>query len=39
MYAAYGSISNDGTARYTVGNNSEPGTGNKAINFGLRHVF
>lgn len=39
MYAAYGSISNDGTARYTVGNNSEAGTGNKAINFGLRHVF
>ncbi|MEY3720124.1 MAG: hypothetical protein RL618_643, partial [Pseudomonadota bacterium] len=23
----------------TVGNNSDPGTGEKAFNFGLRHLF
>jgi predicted porin len=39
LYAAYGSISNDGTARYTVGNNSDLGSGNKAFNLGVRHVF
>ncbi|MFM7669017.1 MAG: porin [Betaproteobacteria bacterium] len=39
LYAAYGYISNDGAATYTVGNNSENGTSNKAFNLGLRHVF
>jgi len=39
LYAAYGHISNDGTAAYTVGNNSENGTSNKAFNLGVRHVF
>ena len=39
LYAAYGYISNDGTARYTVGNNSDLGSGNKAFNLGVRHVF
>jgi predicted porin len=39
LYAAYGYISNDGTARYTVGNNSDLGSGNKAFNLGIRHVF
>jgi predicted porin len=39
LYAAYGYISNDGAARYTVGNNSENGTTNKAFNLGVRHVF
>ncbi len=39
LYAAYGSISNDGNAKYTVGNNSENGTGNKAFNLGVRHTF
>jgi len=39
LYAAYGYISNDGAAAYTVGNNSENGTSNKAFNLGVRHVF
>ena len=39
LYAAYGYISNDGAARYTVGNNSDLGSGNKAFNLGVRHVF
>jgi predicted porin len=39
LYAAYGQISNDGAAAYTVGNNSENGTSNKAFNLGVRHVF
>ena len=39
LYAAYGYIDNSGGAVYTVGNNSEPGTGNKAFNLGVRHMF
>jgi predicted porin len=39
LYAAYGYIGNDGSARYTVGNNSDLGSGNKAFNLGVRHVF
>ena len=39
LYAAYGQIGNDGAATYTVGNNSENGTTNKAFNLGVRHVF
>ncbi len=39
LYAAYGSIDNDGTAAYAVGNNSETGSGNKAFNLGVRHLF
>jgi len=39
LYATYGYISNDGSAAYTVGNNSENGTSNKAFNLGVRHVF
>lgn len=39
LYAAYGQINNDGAARYTVGNNSENGTGDKAFNLGVRHTF
>jgi predicted porin len=39
LYAAYGQISNDGAATYTVGNNSDNGTSNKAFNLGVRHVF
>jgi predicted porin len=39
LYAAYGQISNDGAATYTVGNNSENGTSTKAFNLGVRHVF
>ena len=39
LYAAYGYIDNSGAAAYTVGNNSENGTGNKAFNLGVRHLF
>ncbi len=39
LYAAWGRIDNDREASYTVGNNSEVGTGEKAFNFGLRHMF
>jgi len=45
LYAAWGRIDNDRLAgfaanrNYTVGNNSETGTGEKAFNFGLRHMF
>ena len=39
LYAAYGYIGNDGSASYTVGNNSDLGSGNKAFNLGVRHVF
>ena len=39
LYAAYGYISNDGAATYTIGNNSENGSSNKAFNLGVRHVF
>ena len=39
LYAAWGRINNDSAAGYTVGNNSDPGTGEKAFNFGLRHLF
>jgi len=45
LYAAWGRIDNDSLAgfaanrSYTVGNNSELGTGEKAFNFGLRHLF
>lgn len=39
LYAAYGKISNDGAADYTVGNNSANGTGEKALNLGVRHLF
>ncbi len=39
LYASYGRINNDGTATYTVGNNSDPGSGNKSFNVGVRHLF
>ena len=39
LYAAYGYIDNSGGALYTVGNNSESGTSNKAFNLGVRHMF
>jgi predicted porin len=39
LYAAYGSISNRNGAGYTVANNSEPGSGDRAYNLGLRHSF
>ncbi len=39
LYASYGRISNDNGATFTVGNNSELGTGNKSFNVGVRHLF
>lgn len=38
FYASYGQINNDGTL-FTVGNNSEAGSGDTAFNFGVRHLF
>lgn len=39
LYAAYGHVSNENGAGYTVLNNSESGTGNTAYNLGVRHTF
>lgn len=39
LYAAWGRINNKNLASYTVGNNSEPGSGDKAVNLGVRHIF
>jgi len=38
-YASYAKIKNKNGAGYTVGNNNEPGTGDKAFNVGIRHAF
>lgn len=39
IYAAWATIDNKRGATYTVGNNSEAGTGDKAFNLGVRHTF
>jgi general bacterial porin, GBP family len=39
LYGSYAKITNDNGAGYTVGNNSEIGTGDQAFNFGVRHSF
>jgi predicted porin len=39
FYTAYGSIDNKNGAGYTVANNSESGTGDRAFNLGVRHNF
>jgi predicted porin len=39
LYAAYGTIDNQNGAGYTVANNTESGSGNRAVNLGLRHTF
>lgn len=39
VYAAWARIDNKNLASYTVGNNSETGSGDKAFNLGLRHTF
>lgn len=39
LYAAYGTIDNDNGAGYTVANNSESGSGDRAFNLGVRHTF
>ncbi len=38
-YVAYAKIKNKNGASYTVGNNSEAGSGNKAFNLGIKHTF
>ncbi len=38
-YVAYAKIKNKNGAGYTVGNNNEAGSGDKAFNIGLRHAF
>jgi predicted porin len=38
-YASVGYIKNKNGAGYTVGNNSDVGTGNRAVNLGVRHYF
>ncbi|MBJ7312133.1 porin [Rugamonas sp. CCM 8940] len=38
-YVAYAKIKNKNGATYTVGNNSEVGTGDKAFNIGVKHAF
>jgi predicted porin len=39
VYTAYAKIHNDNGAGYTVGNNGEVGSGDSALNLGLRHTF
>ena len=39
LYAAYGHIDNDGAAAFTVGNATDSGNGNAALNLGIRHCF
>ncbi|WP_332876490.1 porin [Massilia sp. S19_KUP03_FR1] len=39
LYGAYGSINNKNGAGYTVANNTETGSGDKAFNLGVRHSF
>lgn len=39
IYAAWANIDNKRGANYTVGNNSELGSGDKAFNLGVRHTF
>lgn len=39
LYAAYGHIDNDNGAAFTVGNATDSGNGNAALNLGIRHCF
>ncbi|WP_025916432.1 porin [Herminiimonas sp. CN] len=39
LYSSYARISNKNGAGYTVGNNTEAGTGDKAFNLGVKHTF
>lgn len=39
LYTSYARISNDPGAAFTVGNATEPGSGDKAFNIGIRHKF
>lgn len=39
LYTSYGRVNNKNGATYTVGNATEPGTGDKTFNIGIRHSF
>ncbi len=39
FYSAYGRINNKNGATFTVGNNTEAGTTDRAFNLGIRHTF
>ncbi|MBQ5939506.1 porin [Massilia sp. AB1] len=39
LYAVYGGVDNRNGAGYTVANNTEAGSGDKAFNLGVRHSF
>jgi predicted porin len=39
LYAVYAYIRNQNGAGYTVGSSIEGGTGNRAVNLGIRHIF
>jgi predicted porin len=39
LYTVYGTVNNKNGADYTVANNSESGSGDKAYNIGVRHTF
>lgn len=39
LYAAYGKISNENGASYTVNSAIDTGSGNRAFNLGMRHLF
>jgi predicted porin len=39
VYTAYAKIHNKNGAGYTVGNNAEAGSGDSAVNLGVRHTF
>ena len=38
-YTAFAKVNNKNGAGYTVGNNTEAGSGDKAVNLGIRHAF
>ena len=39
VYTAFGRIQNENGASFTLGNSTETGTGDKAFNFGVLHIF
>lgn len=39
LYTMYARMKNKNGASYTVGNSSDPGSGDKQFNLGMRHVF
>jgi predicted porin len=39
FYTSYARINNHNGAAFTVGNATDPGTGDKAFNIGVRHIF